>query len=599
MPDLRDAFDMLVSPRVLEAAWPLPDGRELAAGTAAEAAAAGALLVLDAGAATDVVEAFAADFARLSKHAVARALLCRAAAAPGVDTDVLARAASGGKSALAGELALTELLAESGEGALVDALEAAQRAVFAAAGAPGGLDVGASLAAVATGGANAATAAAMIDAAPASEVFAAFVARVAELVEVDAVCELVARAARREPSADRVGLWRASWEQRSADARVSARIARLLGDEEAVLTEELLREVTVAFAGHMHDATRAWLALVAPRCRALAAMLAACMHVHREAARVTLGPYSTASHIIVRREDDFCRVVRDTERRCPALHATAVIQATYTSDLVLWGHLLLCDDARLTDLYRHRLRHDSPRIVEAVLHALYEPEGARVEPLRQELAGHPDPLIRCVASSFARSPARRAAERAAQLATIAPEWQLDVNDRIQPKPGEPAEAEPVALAPSATLLEALTAGFQHLRVRGVLAARRAPELALAFALAIEIDVMLAARGYKPAVLGAGLVDVEIDAARLAALFEPQLKVVRAARCDGPPAGQRLSPALEHSLAHGPAGEVERIAAELGATPGPDLEPWLADEATLISELPPALRPGLERSRIVD
>jgi hypothetical protein len=586
---LRDSFDMLVSPRMLDEEWRLPDGREIAAGAPAEAAAGGALLVLDAAEPAAIIDAFAADFTRLSGSAVARALVCRAAVAPGVDTDVLARAASGGKSALAGELALTELLAESGEGALLDALEAAQRAVFAVAGAPGGLDVGAAFAAVARADANAAPARAFIEAAPASEVFAAFAARVAELAEVDAVCELVARAARREPLADRSGLWRASWEQRSSDARVAARIARMLGDEEAVLSEELLVEVTVAFAAHVHDATPAWLALVAPRCRVLAAMLAGCMRVHREAESVTPGPYSAAPRRIARIEDDFCRLVRATEGRCPDLHATAVIQATYASDLVLWGHLLLCADARVTALYRHRLRHDSPRIIGALLHALYEPDGERVEPLRQELAGHPDPLVRCMASSLARSPARRAAERAAQLVTIAPEWQIDVNDRIQPNADEPAEAEPVALAPSATVLEALTAAFQHLRVKGVLAARRAPETALAFALAIEIDIMLAARGYKPAVLGAGIVDAEIDAAGLAALFEPQLRVVRAARFDGPPPGQRLSPALEECLAHGPAGEVERIAGELGAPPGPDLEPWLADELTLLQELPAALR----------
>jgi hypothetical protein len=284
----------------------------------------------------------------------------------------------------------------------------------------------------------------------------------------------------------------------------------------------------------------------------------------------------------VRIEDNLRALVRATKARCPALHASAVIQATYASDLALWGHLLVCEDARLTALYRHRLRHESPGMTIAVLHALFEPEGERAEPLRQELAAHPDPVIRCAASSLARSPARRAAERAAQLATIAPEWPIDVNAQIEPRGEEPVDVETVELAPSATVLEALTAGFQNLRARAVLAARGVRDLELAFALAIEIDLGLAARGYKPAVRGARLVHFALDAAGLAVLFERTLQVVRAARHDGPAAGQRLSPALERSLAHGPDGEVERIVQELGALPGPDLEPWLAIEAAIIA-----------------
>jgi hypothetical protein len=573
-PSLRDAFEMLVSPRALDAAWRLPDGRELADGASAEAAAGGALLVLAAGEPAAIVEAFAADFARLSKHVVARALVCRAAAAPGVDMDLLARAAAGGKSALAGELALTELLADSGEAALHEALEAAQRAVHAAAGAPGGLDVAGALALVARGGADVATAIAVIEAAPAREVFDAFAAQIAELAGHEVVCALVAGAARREPAADRTVLWRASWRQ------VDPRVVALLEGEDVALPEDVLAEIAAAFAGKLHDATSAWLAAVAPRSRSLTAVIARCMRAHREAAGVTLGPFSTAPRRVPRIEDNLHGLVRATRARCPALHASAVIQATHGSDLVLWGDLLLCGDARLTALYRHRLRHESPRIIEAVLHALFEPEGERVEPLRRELAAHPDPLIRCSATSMSRSPARRAAERAAQLASIAPEWKIDVNERIRPTAEEP-EVEAIELAPSATVLEALTGGFQHLRTRAVLAARHDPALALAFALAIEIDVQLAVRGYKPAVLGAGLISVDVGAAELAALFEPQLTIVRAARHDGPPRGQRLSPALERSLAHGPDAEVERIASELGAPPGPDLEPWLVMEAALV------------------
>jgi hypothetical protein len=588
---VREAFDLLVSPRMLDEPWRMPDGRELAAGSSAEAAAAGALLTLEAAAPAEVVEAFAADFARLSKNAVARALLCRAAAAPGLDTDALARAASPGKNALSAEVALMELLAEDGSGILRAALDAAQRAVVAAAGAPAGFDAASALDEVARGDANAATAMAFLETAPASEVFGAFAARVVELSAHETVCEVVARVAKRDPSASRGVLWRASWANWFPDGTISVRIANML-DGDAAVPEDILAEIVTAFASPLNRAMLGWLTLMLPRSRSLQAVIAACMRAHRERTGVTLGPFSTGPRPIVSLEDNLRWIIRDTETRCRGLHASAVIQATHASDLVLWGHLLLCDDTRLTALYEHRFRHESSRIVMALLHAVHERDGERAEPLRRVLAAHPDPQIRCAATSMSRSPARRAAERAAQRRTIAPEWQFDVDQRIKPTSDEPSEVELVELAPSATVLDALTGGYQWLRTQALLAARRIPDFALAYALAVELDVQLASRGSVPALLGAGLVKTDADPAAFAALMRQQLQIVRDARIHGPAPGQRLSPALERCLANGPAAEVERIASELGAAPGLDLEPWLADEAALILELPAALRDKL-------
>jgi hypothetical protein len=554
-PEVGTALDRLVAPRALDGAWALPDGREVPAGAPADVAAAAALLVLEAAAPAEMIAAFAADYARVVAHPLARALLCRATATPGAAVDVLYAAASRGPGPT-GELALVELLSRPDEAGLRAACDAARRRLIAALGAPAGMD-------------------------------------------------LLARAAAGDPRVEAVALWRASWQRRHVDraaglvasSDVPAQVIALVGRRPAVVPDDVLAQVAALFDGVLDEATRAWLELVAPRSLEVQALVAGCMREHRRRAGVTFGPYRAGGGLMPRIpkiEDNLYRLLRETRGRTRGLHASAALQATHTSNLNLWGDLLLCEDDALAELFVHRLRHDPPRVSTALIHALFDTDGdgERAEPLRRRLAGHPDASIRCTATSTCRSPARRVAERAAQLATIPAEWSVDVVALIKPHPDEPdaATVEPVELPPALSILDALTCGYQHLRTRALLAARKRPELALAFGLGIELDAALVARGYPAAVLGAGMFDlssVTPEDVRDAhtRLSEP----ARAARLAGRPADQQLSPALERCLVAGPDEIADRIAIELGATPGPDLEPWLADEAALIAELSPALR----------